>query len=409
VRRIIVLSSWAALITAGPQIASAATYYVDASQTATNPTGTVSFSNAFKFLEEAIQAAAANSDPADTILVSQGVYHPGDTTTTNNTNRAVSFVLLPQMVIKGGYRGIAGLPNNANDRIFSLYETKLSGDLSDNDLPTAGLNQTNRAENSLVVVQGGTGSEPVDEQAELEGLTIRDGNNATSGGGGGYGSGVFVPAGSNPTITHCIIKRNRARDNFIGGAGVYVETGDITKTVTIEDTVIEENEARTGAGLMAVSAVQLRLNRCTIRDNEIVNPPQFDAGGGGFQLVDGVVARLVDCTISGNIGHAESGTFAIHGAGGLVRGGSSLLMKHSRVEGNRIESSEHSLGYGGGLAIGFSDRGDIVDCVVTGNVVEGKTDSDGAGVWIDTQATGVAASRLINCTINNNVAHPLTT
>ncbi|MBK8266779.1 MAG: right-handed parallel beta-helix repeat-containing protein [Planctomycetes bacterium] len=369
-------------------------------QTTPAPDGS-SWSLALPFLEDAIQAAISdtNTTDIDFIVVAQGVYHPGDTTTSpNNTDQSKSFVLQPRMRIGGGFRGIAGLPSNANDRDPSTYVTILSGDLDDDDVDSHvdGLHQAARNENSFLVVQVSDFSTPVDDVAELDGLVIRDGQSSYS----WLGAGIFVPTDCNPNIRNCVIKKNRIINNGLGsdGAGIYVEMNAslFNLTILIEDTVIEDNESGAGGGIALSNYSKARLTGCTVRHNKATG-----VGGGGLMAHDFALFTLLDCDVSENTAISEYGP-----AGGGVRivKDAELYMKNSTVRLNEAIDTGAFVCGGGGIYVAGRSRADIVSTTIEGNSASGLGVVDGGGVYVDTDEENMPASRLINTMIHDNDA-----
>jgi hypothetical protein len=161
----------------------------------------------FRFLQDALMVAG----DGDLIKVAQGVYHPDDKEGAIDSRiQTLSFVLKGGpigFVLEGGYAGLGGADPDLRDP--ATFVSILSGDLNDDDDPALGLQQLNRAENSLSVVNGGTGT---NDRTVLDGFTIRDGHggvNGTSGSGSG-GAGMIIPTLSSPTIVNCTFTRNWA-------------------------------------------------------------------------------------------------------------------------------------------------------------------------------------------------------
>jgi len=206
--------------------------YVDTSNTSgTSATRDgSSWANAYKYPQDALDEASSGY----VIKVAQGVYHPDDEErgsehTTADRNEA--FELVDDVVIEGGYRGIAGLPNNANDRDFNLYETILSGDLSDND-PTTTDNSYDvvrgNGANALAILSGVTITAATEHgvengagtQANFEYVIVRECGSAGSNGGGmlNYGSISIRPTVSGCTFVGNIGDEGGAMANGNGAA-----------------------------------------------------------------------------------------------------------------------------------------------------------------------------------------------
>lgn len=169
----VVVRTWSLV---GP--ATAGIIYVDDTQTTTNPPPDGStWSNAFKYLQDAITAA----QEGDTIRIAGGLYHPDDDDDIPQSqytpgDRDASFVMRFGVVIRGGYGDLAN-PSNPDLRDTTTYVTILSGDLEDNDNPNEGLEHSSRGENSKSVVKGGDPSQdPLDGTSVLDGVTVTAGH-----------------------------------------------------------------------------------------------------------------------------------------------------------------------------------------------------------------------------------------
>ena len=170
-------------------IAGAATgqiIYVD-DDAAAGGDGT-SWANAYKYLQDALDAAASG----DEIWVAEGVYKPDEDTAhpTGTGDRTATFHLKNGVGIYGGFGG---------------GESVLSGDLNGDDGP----NFANYSDNSRHVVTGsGTGGTAV-----LEGFTIMGGYAVGRHGGGG----MYNYTGS-PTVANCTFTGNSAEES---GGGMH--------------------------------------------------------------------------------------------------------------------------------------------------------------------------------------------
>ncbi|HPT17217.1 MAG TPA: right-handed parallel beta-helix repeat-containing protein, partial [Kiritimatiellia bacterium] len=115
----------------------------------------------------------------------------------------------------------------------------------------------------------------------VEGFTIRSGQLATL----GYGGGIHI--GRTATVRDCLVTGNWAA----GGAGIFVAS-EATNSL-VEDCTIEGNTATNGAGggIALYENSRGRVNRCIIRDNGA------DYGGGVWITKGGSVSN---CRIIGN-------------------------------------------------------------------------------------------------------------
>jgi len=251
------------------------TIYVDAQ--ATGSSDGSSWSNAYRFLQDALDAALAG----DQIRVAEGVYRP-DTNIVNPNgtgDREATFQLVNSVAIKGGYAGF-GKPN-PDMRDFDEYETILSGDLNGNDVevtePRDLLNEPTRAENSTRVVTGsGT-----DASAVLDGFTIT----------GACDCGMYNFNG-NLTVTNCTFTLNAAG----AGGGIWNEMGNPTM---IDCSFVGNSVSDSGGGMGNREGSPILIN-CIFRGN-------FANGGGGMLNIYGGESTLTNCFFSENTAVANGG------------------------------------------------------------------------------------------------------
>ena len=182
---------------------------------------------AYKYLRSALFEAADNAGITE-IHVAGGVYKPDQDEAGNVTpgDRTATFSLLNDLVVRGGYRGLAG-GGDPDDRDIDLFESILSGDLAGDDEPDF----ANNDENSYHVVTGMSGAH---ETTILDGFTVTGGN-ANGSGDDRYGGGMFnerltVPG---PTIINCTFRSNSAVEG--GGMYNYVNAPTVTNCRFIEN------------------------------------------------------------------------------------------------------------------------------------------------------------------------------
>jgi hypothetical protein len=165
-------------------------------------------------------------------------------------------------------------------------------------------------------------AEGVDNQARVQGFTLRGG----SVGSGLAGGGIHLSA-SSPVFENCIIIDNETADTSGGGLACVAGSGPI-------------------------------FERCSIAWN------RSGDGGGGAYLEDSD-PTFIDCLVFSNDADASGG--------GIQAEGSSFLMQHSDV----YENSAGSMG--GGVYLGQSSAADWALVTVFGN----RATSSGGGVAID--------------------------
>ena len=114
--KIVLIVALGGIFLSGGHAFGQTTYRVDVNAT-TPPHDGSSWCNGFLDLQSAIAVAGAT----DTILVANGTYYPDDGEGLTRGEQTLSFDILNDMELKGGYEGISGLPGGTeNDRTESV-------------------------------------------------------------------------------------------------------------------------------------------------------------------------------------------------------------------------------------------------------------------------------------------------
>lgn len=392
--------------------------YVDAAQDGSSgtPDGST-WALAYKYLQDGLSAAGSG----DLIKIAQGVYHPDDdddipTSTHTAGDQDASFVMKPEVIIAGGYRGIDGLPANPGDPDHSndrddftdlynpVYETILSGDLQNDDVYTAietTLDDASRSDNSHTVVDGGTGT---DQDAILDGVTVRDGH------GGSVstypllppdyvygGAGIIVHTGNSPRFSNCRIVRNwlRATENFgevNEGAGMFL---DGANSSLITNCLFIDNEAGKGGGMSMHFGAGPTITACTFDRNTASN-----FGGGGMFMKDESAPAIRDSLFVSNKVPNDPD---LNGGGGgaLVCTNCEPTFQRCRFESNVVTG-----GNGGGLATFDHSPVKVADCEFIGNEVSASSGGDGYGgaIALENYLFVATNSYITNSTFRGNLA-----
>ncbi len=268
------------------------------------------------------------------------------------------------IVLTGGYAGLGAPDPDARDP--ALYETVLTGDLLDNDIPMAEVLDPSLDDNSFHLITA-NGSDLV-----VEGFVITGAASNAANGAELYpmdsGGGLLVVAG-NVTVQSCTFTGNILNAQG-GGVGLYLGT----QAVMIDCTVIG-NRGSSGGGIYMRDGSSLTMINCDVSGNTSGNE-----GAGVF--AQGGELSAVDCIFNDNINQFGDG-------GGIHALGMTLTLTNCTISGNDGGSE------GGGLYIHFTS-GNIASCTFGGNSA-----TRGGGVYMDSPGGGVAFD---GCTFDSNTA-----
>ncbi|MEW6380289.1 MAG: right-handed parallel beta-helix repeat-containing protein [bacterium] len=168
--------------------------------------------------------------------------------------------------------------------------------------------------------------------AALKGITVTNGFNQYSGGGGivcmnkasGQGAGPASPTIANciitgnicgatsggggiccgrncsPTIDNCIISMNKALNGYGGGIDCFSNASPLISRCTFF-----ANEARHGGGISSRSSSRPQIINCVINENTA------HGNGGGIYALQSTQTKVINCTLYGNSASAP------HNGGGI--------------------------------------------------------------------------------------------
>ncbi|WP_397363604.1 T9SS type A sorting domain-containing protein [Olleya sp. R77988] len=210
-----------------PPLVNLEKMYVDANATGTSDGS--SWVNAYTSLINALNNLGTNTTE---IWVAAGTYTP------DVSNRNTSFAFgQDNLQVLGGFDGTETL---ASERNISANPTILSGDLNGNDTGV-GQNGFNRLDNSknVVTING--------ENITLDGLIVSDAHyeNTT----GGEGAAIF----KNYAVTSFTMKNCTVKDNYAYTIGVVSTRFNLGGSLTIENCVFDNNNARYASGLYVLT------------------------------------------------------------------------------------------------------------------------------------------------------------
>ncbi|MBM4072251.1 MAG: hypothetical protein FJ271_25485 [Planctomycetes bacterium] len=158
----------------------------------------------------------------------------------------------------------------------------------------------------------------------------------------GDGGAIYVNRGS-MTLRRSTVTGNRARED---GGGVFFN--ELANYISVEKSVIENNQAVTGEG----GGIHAAAVTVTITDSKIRYNISYGDGGGIRSKGRTDIRRS---SISGNVSTNEDG-------GGISQSTNSLVLLDSSVSGNRADES------GGGIFL----VGTTQDCTVRGSAISGN-------------------------------------
>lgn len=257
-----------------------------------------SWDEAFEHLRDALATAKDGNE----IWVAVGTYKP-----TSDSNRAVSFELVEDVGVYGGFAGEMSGPQR---RGWTGYnKTVLSGDI----------NEPNDAnDNSYHVVKGA-------DNAVLDGFTITGGY-ADSSYPNNEGGGIYCYRTS-PTISNCVITDNQALT--YGGGMCNEGTYNDHSKPTITNCFFIGNKG-SGGGMANYYADSV-LTSCVFSGNETLDRGH-GAKGGAIRNVTVSSMELINCTLSKNT--------AVE-LGGGIDGGSNSTLTNCIFWGNTDQGGEN--------------------------------------------------------------------
>ena len=358
-----------------------------------------SWENAYNDLQDALADAEVATKPIE-ICVAQGIYKPYQGSWEKATDSIVSFQLINDVTIAGGYAGFGKSDPNARD--IKLYETILSGDLNGDDIDVNDpcdmlLVQFNRGDNSDHVVKGSD----TDSSAILDGFTITAGHlMAVSMGPPTGGAGVYISSGS-PTIINCTFRGNAASQ---AGGGIY----NIAGCPMLIDCKFENNYAEFGAGMYNFTTMYIPQRSKPILINCSFNGNYSGREGGGIYNFKSD-PNLTNCAFSHNVAlvygagiyNSYSNTELINtlfienaaGSGGGIysEDNSSLIVTNCNFRNNIAKAV-----FGGGICNWDANELIVTNCTFSGNVAM----RDGGGIL-----NRRTSSTLKNCIFTGNKAY----
>lgn len=241
-------------------------------------------------------------------------------------------------------------------------------------------------EADVITLQGGTTYTLTNAEGDLDittDITI-EGNGATID-ASGLGDRAFqVAAGGDLTISGVTVTGGRPADapSAAGGGsgGAFLNAG----TLTISDSVLDDNSAERAGGAIEASAG----STTTLTDTDLTNNATGAApgNGGGLHLTGAGTVSITGGTVSGNTAAAEGGGLWNSGAGTMTVDGTDIT-------GNTASGATADQGGGGLFQEAGVGRLTVRNATITGNTANGAAGS-GGGILNDQSNVDVEDSTI---------------
>jgi len=298
-----------------------------------------SWADSYAYLQDALADAETAEKPVE-IRVAQGFYRPDQGLEVTLGSSSVSFRLVNDVILRGGFAGLGASDPDARD--FEIYETVLTGDLAGDDVDVVTHSdlsgETTRSDNSRTIVR------ILDSEAtiELDGLTVTAG-----------ATGILKFARGGLSVSNCNFKGNlgEAIENYQGVLTIASCTfeGNWRNTVkhfgddlTLTDCLFDSNWGTGSGGISAhAHSSEVTLRDCTFTGNVATGPAA---------ALDCHAERLTlyNCRFTGNVAsHTACVDSWVHG---------DVVAENCTFTGNTGNAIEHKLG-----------RLIVSNCVLTGN------------------------------------------
>jgi hypothetical protein len=155
---------------------------------------------------------------------------------------------------------------------------------------------------------------------------------------GGQGGGIFNDIKANTTLTSSFVEHNQADNGVILLGGGISNAGQMT----IENSVIKDNQAKGGGGIYN-NGTTLLTNQTKVNDNKVTL-----YGGGIYNDFTGILRIEFSHVNNNRIDNPTGGGGFLISQGGGILNGNSLLVISSTVNDN-IAGKEESRALGGGI------------------------------------------------------------
>ena len=303
------------------------------------------WSNAYKYLKDALAAAQASSCVKE-IWVAKGTYKPSPS---NVQDQSAFFAMLPNVKIYGSFAGTEANLADRTPAVRAANVSILSGDLGDNDNPNGNLSSnTFNFDNSYNIISN-INNGLTNANSLLDGFTISGGNTQDVSAGGG-----MLNVSSSPSVVNVTFTRNYGRngggmfnnasspslsnvtflDNFagffgggmdnIGGSTPNLNNVTFTRNLasdgggmnndnaspSLQKVIFLENLAPLGGGMYNSNASSPTIgNTIFVSNGTIRNYGISIVNGGGMYNISGATPSLNNVTFWNNVANSGSGMY----------------------------------------------------------------------------------------------------
>ena len=321
--------------------ASASPIYVDDSASGIIEDGQ-SWSTAFRYLQDALDAAAISGSGISEIRVAEGVYPPDRSMVTpmGTGSLFAKFELVPGVHVFGGWRGLTP-GGDQNDYNPTRFNTILDADLNQDDLP----GYTNRLDNSLqlIVLNAPNG---FSESTIIQGLTLRGKQPDPS---LGFSYPCVVTGGASLNILQCNFIDMECGVPFF--AGNVIRGGNIRLFECEFSQIIDRSGEFFNPMILGPSIIadSIRITECEFPQGLSVNGGVFKVSnseitGNDFTAVfqyPNSFLGISNCTIADNDNGETSGV--VFDGSSFVQVDGIAFIKNSIVDGNLVTSAGNQI------------------------------------------------------------------
>jgi len=251
-----------------------------------------SWTNAYEYLQDAVDLANFNGSIDYEIWVAEGVYYPDEGSNIydyhENNNAGESFEFKYNNIKI--YGGFTGGETSLAQRDWESNPTILSGDIDGDDGNTDGNNiaestAVQNGSNAYHVIKfNGFSFDDITSATELDGFFITAGSASLSG-TNGFGGGIYCFASTgvcSPTLRNLVIQGNYADT----GGGVHLNTGDggESSPTFIEVSIINNLAETSGGGIYSYAAYGATAENLPILVNVSIVGNSSNSTGGGIEF-----------------------------------------------------------------------------------------------------------------------------